>query len=472
MVETQMYELQFAETVHTSRDLMKEEIPMMLNGLIQGNAAQKCQITKRLVSSAFHDADSIMSICQLFLSPLVVMVKSSTPETSVAAKEALVTLISRSTEVRDSLIQSGFVESARYALVDERTPEHTQSNVLDVITQLIFSEANPADMCGLYFILQKKSTSSDEALKGVTKKAKLIQGCLQIREAHSEAMPDDLYQLLTDFLVFKTETQGNQRENEELKRIIQEYRYKEEELKKNLYEKQQKLDEKNRQIDEFRRMDDEKKDMIEKVKKKDEMIKQKISELEIQLSGVKAKPFDIPISITVQPGSQTKKEDESTYTSTSRDCETFPIDTVMRLGIYKCEIRIDQVDKPWFGVMKSTMIVPSGKSPGHDPYCKDNAFFRYDGQVFNNGIGVSGNQTMRSGDKIAIEVNMTVFPRTAHLFINGAQQPIFIKGLPELVKIYFFIRNISDSVTILSLRSLPDPTAIEIRNSKAIQWIV
>ncbi|KAA6375990.1 MAG: hypothetical protein EZS28_028485 [Streblomastix strix] len=124
---------------------------------------------------------------------------------------------------------------------------------------------------------------------------------------------------------------------------------------------------------------------------------------------------------------------------------------------------------PFFGVIRSGLSIPFGKVPSDNPYKKDNVIFFFSGLVYQNGKEISGNQFMKDDDIIAIEVNMTI-PRTAHLFINSIQQPVFMSGLPESVQFYFFLNSQGDSATVLSLKKLAAPTIANIPDAKEVKW--
>ncbi|KAA6362483.1 MAG: hypothetical protein EZS28_041991 [Streblomastix strix] len=97
-------------------------------------------------------------------------------------------------------------------------------------------------------------------------------------------------------------------------------------------------------------------------------------------------------------------------------------------------------------------------------------FFQYAGKLFHNGKYTAGNQEIKDNDSVALEVNLNSTPRTVHLFINNVQQPIFISGVPESVQFFFFIYQIGNSVTVLSLKRLTATSVQNIPGSKQIKW--
>ncbi|KAA6355715.1 MAG: hypothetical protein EZS28_048758, partial [Streblomastix strix] len=79
-----------------------------------------------------------------------------------------------------------------------------------------------------------------------------------------------------------------------------------------------------------------------------------------------------------------------------------------------------------------------------------------------------GNQQMKDGDIIAIEVNQAP-PRTVHLFINNEQQPVYMSGIPEFVQFFFDLCEQGTSVTVLSLKKLAVPTVKNISEAKEVK---
>ncbi|KAA6360287.1 MAG: hypothetical protein EZS28_044186, partial [Streblomastix strix] len=323
-----------------------------------------------------------------------------------SASEALSKLVVNSPQIRESLIKSGFVEMARFSLIDNQTPDHVSSNLLRIIMDIIFNSGEIQEMGSLIPVLKKLSEEKDLQKKEIQTKAKKINAILASQGITGPISP--------------TEIQELKMQNEELKR-----------------------------------------NDVEKTRK--------IADLEHQLEEAKQKTIEIPISITVPTGQYTKKEGQFTYTATSNQYLTFPIDTRINQGIYRCEFKANKVGDQQFGVMKSGLVIPFGQYPNSSSYCKDNMFFYCKGQMYQNVKNTPGNQAMKDDDIIAIEVNMTV-PRTAHLFINSIQQPVFMSGLPESVQFYFFINFVGDSTTVLSLKKLAAPTIANIPDAKEIKW--
>ncbi|KAA6375988.1 MAG: hypothetical protein EZS28_028483 [Streblomastix strix] len=389
------------------------ELPLLVNGFLSEDLELRAQITERLVAMALHDVEDGSSSNDLFLSPLISILKSANEEQSYIASESLSKIIVKSPQIRESLIKSGFIEIARFALIDNQTPDHVSSYMLRIIQDIVFNSDEVDEMGSLIPVLKKLSEEKDIKKKEIAKKAKKISAILA---SQGITGPNQ-----------STDGQEKQSQNDQLKQENEE------------------------------------------LKRKDEEKTRKIADLEHQLEEAKPKTGEIPFQVINPTGSFTKKEGEFTYTATTSNCLTFPINPAINQGIFRCEFKANKVGNPWFGVLKTGLVIPTGNSTASSPYYKDSMIFYNQGQVYQNGKEISGNQFMKDNDTIVIEVNMAI-PRTAHLFINSIQQPVFMSGLPESVQFYFFLYSSGDSATVLSLKKLAAPTIANIPQAKEVKW--
>ncbi|KAA6355490.1 MAG: hypothetical protein EZS28_048983, partial [Streblomastix strix] len=59
---------------------------------------------------------------------------------------------------------------------------------------------------------------------------------------------------------------------------------------------------------------------------------------------------------------------------------------------------------------------------------------------------------------------------TLHLFVDGAQQPIYISGINEKVRFVIYMCTSGSTCTLRSLKKLLTPTVGHLPNEKALQW--
>ncbi|KAA6370393.1 MAG: hypothetical protein EZS28_034080, partial [Streblomastix strix] len=396
---------------------------------------------------------------------LVQIILNSDEVLSRQGTEALCKLIVADEQIRDSMLSRRFVDLVLETLNDQKLnkkqtsssseqeqeqeeesePIFVKVGLLSVVLKLAEEIENPIILGDLIPILEEIKKKGE---KEMIKKAKSILGSLQ-------------YEGIT-----APQSNESKENDEKIKQLEETIQKQEEQIRMKDDEYKQKDNKNINKISDLEKKDEQNKIKITELQRKDEENKRKITDLERQLADSKSKPIinnqivsqpksdEIPISITVQSGSYTKKEGEFNYTSTSYSVKTFPIDQQITHGICRCELKINKVGDNHVGVMKSGLNVPFGGWPGLEPYNKDCKVFFNGGLVGQNSQNTTGNQQMKDGDLVSIEVNMDATPRTAHLFINGQQQPVFVSGLPESVQFWFFLCWNGDSITVLSLKKL------------------
>ncbi|KAA6387749.1 MAG: hypothetical protein EZS28_016720 [Streblomastix strix] len=239
---------------------IKKEIAFLVSGLQSEDKEQYAQITSRLLAIAQNECPQ--SSYSLLLYPLVTLLLNGNIDASSAAQSAIITLVNSSDDVRSALIKIGFIETARQVLIDENTPNHIESNLLDVVQSLLFQGVNSNEMIGLVSILSKLSEEKSEEKKKIAQKAKMIH-VLFANQGISGSFSSNNIQL--------------EKINEELKIQIEEKMRNNNELQRNDEEKQ--------------RIIDENKILISELQRKDEENKRKINDLERQLADSKSKPI-------------------------------------------------------------------------------------------------------------------------------------------------------------------------------------
>ncbi|KAA6390410.1 MAG: hypothetical protein EZS28_014062 [Streblomastix strix] len=246
----------------------------------------------------------------MFLNPLVILLLYGNSEASYTSQFQLISLVKTSKNLLDILLKCGFIESARYVLNDELTPNHSLSNLLDVIQGLILFGLNVTDLNCIVPALAKLSESKSSEKYRTVQKAKSLHQMLlskgvsgpsvssskdsdKLNSAHLREI-EDLKRKITDLehqIVnlkansnsntnsFGQSKQGNagdlEKQNNECKLQI-------EEQKKNIASLEQKNKEKSKKNFELEAR-------VEESKKREEQNKAKISDLEKQLAIFKLK---------------------------------------------------------------------------------------------------------------------------------------------------------------------------------------
>ncbi|KAA6398154.1 MAG: hypothetical protein EZS28_006319 [Streblomastix strix] len=90
------------------------------------------------------------------------------------------------------------------------------------------------------------------------------------------------------------------------------------------------------------------------------------------------------------------------------------------------------------------------------------------GNVWFKEVQTEGNSKFRDGQLLAMELNADV--GTLHFFVDGIQQPVFVRGIKEVVKFWYELYYKDSSVAIVSVKELSAPTAKKLENEKAVDW--
>ncbi|KAA6365177.1 MAG: hypothetical protein EZS28_039295, partial [Streblomastix strix] len=183
---------------------------------------------------------------------------------------------------------------------------------------------------------------------------------------------------------------------------------------------------------------------------------------------------DVPFTVTVnldndQLGINTM---EQFYTSLKDDYKNFILEPEITKDVIRLEIIPDFIRSLYLGVVNSGTTVPKGNNINESMSTHKAAFFHNNGSVYHKGIPKAGNNKMISNQKVAIEVNMNSNPRTAHLFIDGKQQPVFISGLPSSIQFFFQLYYEDDQIQILSLKRLNEPTVQIVEKADEVKYYV
>ncbi|KAA6402577.1 MAG: hypothetical protein EZS28_001907, partial [Streblomastix strix] len=84
------------------------------------------------------------------------------------------------------------------------------------------------------------------------------------------------------------------------------------------------------------------------------------------------------------------------------------------------------------------------------------------------GNYTSGNVAFTNNQIVKIEFDSE--KGTLHLFVDGAQQPIYISGINEKVRFAIYMYWAGSAWTLRSLKKLSTPTVGHLPNERALQW--
>ncbi|KAA6354044.1 MAG: hypothetical protein EZS28_050429, partial [Streblomastix strix] len=94
------------------------------------------------------------------------------------------------------------------------------------------------------------------------------------------------------------------------------------------------------------------------------------------------------------------------------------------------------------------------------------------GGVKHVGDIIYGNQPFKPNDRVGIEIDLSSNPRTATLFINDVEQPLYVINIPlrDGYRFYSHIIHENQSFTLAKLESRTIALRKGTANSKALDW--
>ncbi|KAA6366522.1 MAG: hypothetical protein EZS28_037951 [Streblomastix strix] len=151
-----------------------------------------------------------------------------------------------------------------------------------------------------------------------------------------------------------------------------------------------------------------------------------------------------------------------------------PLNKEISKGIHSVSAKFEKSNLIGFanvfvGIAKATHIITCPCDPAVVQNNKIMLFYHgHYGNVWLKGIQTPGNDQFSDGQLIAMELNADV--GTLHFFVDGTQQRVFVRGIKEAVKFYWFLFAKDSSVAIVSVKQLSSPTVKKLENEKAIDW--
>ncbi|KAA6389410.1 MAG: hypothetical protein EZS28_015062 [Streblomastix strix] len=153
---------------------------------------------------------------------------------------------------------------------------------------------------------------------------------------------------------------------------------------------------------------------------------------------------------------------------------SFSLNKVMRQGIHSVSGKYDKSNleeqvNGQIGICKADYKIVYPCWPSDGPHYKNMLqYFGFNGDIQFKWNLHGCNAQFNDGQLLTMELNMEV--GTLHFFVDGVQQPVFVKGIKEPVKFWFYLQKQDSSFTVTSVKRLSFPTALTLPNSKAFEW--
>ncbi|KAA6400631.1 MAG: hypothetical protein EZS28_003845 [Streblomastix strix] len=134
-------------------------------------------------------------------------------------------------------------------------------------------------------------------------------------------------------------------------------------------------------------------------------------------------------------------------------------DPIITTGIAHCQFRFKEVgiSARGVGVIGADVKIPPSFYPED---CQNLVVYWGDnGIVCQNKIDNKGNEKWGSNKIVEMEVNMKAQPRTLRFFLEGVEQPVMVKNIPEALKFfaYFFKKDSAFELIVLERINEPLP---------------
>ncbi|KAA6395705.1 MAG: hypothetical protein EZS28_008772, partial [Streblomastix strix] len=140
--------------------------------------------------------------------------------------------------------------------------------------------------------------------------------------------------------------------------------------------------------------------------------------------------------------------------------------------IVRCEITFDYVQNYCgFGlIMTGFGVLDGNQAYEASPYYTYTMTYHQNGNIYRNGNNWGDTSGFSSGQRLAIEVDMSKQPHVAYFFVNDALQGGYMLGIPDNVKFFACFYNKNDAFTVTSMKKLPRPSITDLSGKTARYW--
>ncbi|KAA6398882.1 MAG: hypothetical protein EZS28_005591 [Streblomastix strix] len=492
---------------HQNKDLaLKYKLYPTLNkfaGNIVKNEEYVLSTTILHVIGVRNSTDDKTILAEAVTESMILNIFTSDEKQSKAASNCLEGLIEENEIIRNALLTNGFLLKVQHSFTSKPsssssssqtsnpTPNYLISGLLDIILKLLATADDLQPIAILIPLLNEMKTSGE---KNIKKKSVNILSILitnGINSPSSEPSKENQSKI-------QQMEESNRLKDEQLRQKDEYIRIIEERAHVNEQQKIQAEEQLKAQQEQTRASDERATIAQEQLKTKDADIQRLLTEIN-QLIQIQA-PSSVSHSTSVnQPvidlndiiediKSQLENPDPTGQgvrlekiqnlirkaVALKEDPLSISLNKVIKDGIHRIEVMFEKCNYGRYsdgvvGIVKADHKIPYPCNPGLEPHKKNMLFFSgYTGNTWFKGTETSGNVRFSDGQLIAMELNADV--GTLHFFVDGIQQPIFVRGIKEAVKFYFFILQKDSFFSIVSVKRLAVPAAKTLPNEKVVQW--
>ncbi|KAA6372516.1 MAG: hypothetical protein EZS28_031957 [Streblomastix strix] len=405
---------------------------------------------------------------------LIQIIHSSNEKESKSGSKALCELVEENSQIRNSLLSTGFAQVVLHKLTsntqietksssssspENSTPIFIKIGLLNVVQRLTEEEKGLESLIVLIPVLEELKSNGENQLKSKAKNLLLILS--QIIGINSQNSNSNSNLKEKDQKIQQME-ESNKRKDEELRINDQELLKMKNERDKEKQRAEQAEQDKNKEKQEKQRKEEEIKFLkaeIDQMKKNIEKLKPKQETQKKESSPIQ----DYPIQIINNDPPEIVLSD---------------IDGIMKKISKKTDkwttVSLTQILENAIGIVRDTYNIPEGAYP-RDYTHRDHmvsygmsGYYNDDGDVYYKGNGTAGNIAYIDNQKIKAEFDSE--KGTVIFSVDGVQQPVYVRGINEKVRFFIYICYPYASCTIRSLKKLIAPTTKHVANENAVQW--
>ncbi|KAA6377537.1 MAG: hypothetical protein EZS28_026935 [Streblomastix strix] len=413
---------------------------------------------------------------------LIRIIHSSNEKESKSGSKALCELVEENSQIRNSLLSTGFAQVVLHTLTsntqietksssssssspENPTPIFIKIGLLNVILKLSEEEKGLESLIVLIPVLEELKLNGENQLKSKAKNLLLILS--QIKGINSQNSNSNSNSKEKDQKIQQME-ESNKCKDEELRIKDQELLKMKNERDKEKQRAEQAEQRKEEEIKLLKAENDSLKKDIEKLKTK-QGIQQKESN-PIQDYPIQIINNDPPEIIFSDVDGAMKKISKKNNNNTS-----VSLTQILENGIWQMEAEFSNSDNvAAIGIVRDTYNIPAKAHPCDTPHCQHMVSygmsgFRFgDGAVYYKENGTEGNIAYKDNQKIKAEYDSE--KGTVIFSVDGVQQPVYVRGINEKVRFIIYICYPQASCTIRSLKKLIAPTTKHVANEIAVQW--
>ncbi|KAA6388351.1 MAG: hypothetical protein EZS28_016123 [Streblomastix strix] len=170
---------------------------------------------------------------------------------------------------------------------------------------------------------------------------------------------------------------------------------------------------------------------------------------------------------------QGRSDGNKFFHSDKDDWCTIAIEPIISEGIVRIEVVFENTggwSRTGIGFADASCSFATSKGPWDDGNRYMNVRYWGDNGDLQHITETKGNQKYADGQRVAVEVDMTIVPRRATFFVDDVEQPNFVIGIPEAIRFWVHTFYKSSFFTIIKFERLIQSTAKGVKGSNALEW--